>query len=75
MTLEQFIAAHGARPFRPFTLHTADGRSYHVPHPEFVSRSRSGRTIVVADENDASVIVDLLLVTAIDFTPPAAASA
>ena len=49
-TLRNLIVAH---PFVPFTLRLADGRSYHVPHPEFVSVSRSGRTAKVSTEEFA----------------------
>ena len=52
MTIEQLRNVHQARPFRPFTIHMADGRALHVPHSEFLSHSASGRTVVVhhADE-------------------------
>lgn len=64
MTLEQLRALHQAAPFRPFTIHTADGRQFHVPHSEFLSHSRSGRTVVVHDgEGDGFSILDLLLIT------------
>src|SRR5262245_10035992 len=43
MTLDQIRAAHFARPFRPFFLHLADGRTLHVPHPEFLAYSPAGR--------------------------------
>ena len=46
-TLRELIAA---RPFVPFTLRLADGRSYDVPHPEFISISRSGRTAKLSTE-------------------------
>jgi hypothetical protein len=75
MTLEKFREAWKAAPFRPFNIHTADGRSFPVVHPEFVMRSPSGRTIAVEYGNDRSAFVDLLLVTSIEFTPPSAASA
>jgi hypothetical protein len=63
MTMEQLRAAHQAQPFQPFTIHLADGRSYHVPHREFLSHSPSGRTIIVYHPDDSFSIIDLLLVT------------
>jgi hypothetical protein len=74
MTIQQLDAAHQARPFKPFTLHMADGRAFPVPHPEFLARSPTGRTIVVYGDNDASSILDLLLLTEIQMHPPAVAS-
>jgi hypothetical protein len=65
MTIEQLRDVHRAQPFRPFTLELADGQKVPVPHPEFLAFSRSGRTVFVANENDAFKIIDLLLVTAI----------
>lgn len=75
MTIERFLEVWRARPFRPFTIHTADGRSFPVLHPEFLARSPSGRTIAVEWGDDHMAILDLLLVSSIEFMPPAAASA
>ncbi len=55
-----------AQPFRPFTLQLAEGTRVHVPHPEFLSCSRTGRTIAVAGSDDVIKIVDVMLVTAIE---------
>ena len=70
MTIQQFDNAHRARPFRPFTLYMADRRSFPVPHPEFLSRSPSGRTIIVHAADDSYSVLDLLLLTEIQFGPP-----
>jgi hypothetical protein len=53
MTIEQLRLLHQARPFRPFTIHLADGRQVHVPHNEFLSFSPSGRTIIVHQPDDS----------------------
>jgi hypothetical protein len=74
MTIEQLKEIHGSRPFKPFTIHLADGRSFRVEHPEFLSRSPSGRTIVVQQPEDKLSILDLLLVTELEVHPPQAAS-
>ena len=66
MTIEQLRAVHQAIPFRPFTIHLADGRQIRVPHREFLSHSPSGRTIIVHHEDDTFSIVDLLLVTELE---------
>ena len=47
MTIEQMRDAYTAQPFRPFTIHLADGREIPVDHPEFIMAAPSGRTIVV----------------------------
>jgi len=75
MTVERVRAFHRATPFKPFTIRVADGRSFRVPHPELLSISPSGRTIHVEFGDDDFSTIDLLLVTEIQVTPPAAASA
>ena len=66
MTIEQLRAVHQARPFRPFTLQLADGRSLHVPHNELLPHSPAGRTVIVYENDESFSIVDLLLVTRIE---------
>ncbi len=70
MTVEQLRNVHGAKPFRPFTVRMGDGRSFRVDHPEFLSRSPSGRTIVVHQPDDSFGVLDLLLVTELEVHPP-----
>ena len=65
MTTERVRKMHQARPFEPFEIHLADGRRLPVRHPEFLSFSASGRTIVVSLPDDTFESVDLLLVTSL----------
>ena len=58
MTVQQLQAARDATPFRPFTIHLADGRALRVPHRDFVSLSPGGRTVIVYRENEAFSIID-----------------
>lgn len=66
MTLEQFRAVQSAQPFRPYLLKLADGNTLAVNHPEWVSHSPSGRTIVLWKPDDSFEIVDLLLIVSIE---------
>ncbi len=75
MTIQQLRAAHRATPFRPFTVHMADGRSFHVPHPDFLSASPSGRTIIIYREDEEFGILDLALMTEIETGPASNAHA
>ena len=70
MTAELLRAMREANPFRPFTIHLADGRTLAVPHRDFVSLSPSGRIIIVYQPNDAFNVVDLYLVTDLGFQAP-----
>jgi hypothetical protein len=68
MTIEQLRTIHQATPFRPFTMHLADGRQLRVPHRVFLSHSASGRTVIVHHEGDTFSVIDLLLVTELELT-------
>ena len=72
MTIQQLDNARNARPFRPFTIHMADGRSFPVPHQGLLSRSPTGRTTIVYAADDSFSILDLLLMTELRFQPPVA---
>lgn len=66
MTAEQLRTLREANPFRPFTIHLADGRALTVPHRDFVSQSPTGRTTIVYHSDDSFSIVDLLLITELE---------
>lgn len=65
MTIEQLKNLHQATPFRPFTMHLADGRQVSVPHRGFLSHSPSGRTVIVYGAGESFDVIDLLLVTSL----------
>ncbi len=67
MTVEQLRKMHQARPFQPFDIHLADGRSLPVDHPEFLAVTPPGRTIGIGLRDGTIEVVDLLLVTSLDF--------
>jgi hypothetical protein len=67
MTIEQLRNAYQVQPFRPFTIHLADGRQLPVEHREFIMSVPGGRTIVVAQPDETVNIVDLLLITDLEF--------
>lgn len=69
MTIEQLNNVHHARPFRPFTIHMGDGRTFFVQHPDFISRSPSGRTVVVHGPGESFSVLNLLLTTELEVHP------
>jgi hypothetical protein len=69
MTIEQIRTAYEAQPFRPFVIHLADGRQIPVLSPEFMAAAPSGRTVIVYQQDDAFNVIDLLLVTDLEFKP------
>jgi hypothetical protein len=66
MTTVQWKLALSARPFKPFTVRTADGREYSVDHPENAWATPGGRVVFIAIDPDGAVALDLLLVTALE---------
>lgn len=67
MTIEIIREAYEAQPFRPFVIHLADGRELSVPHRESLALFPSGRTIIVLGPGEAHNVVDLYLVTDLEF--------
>jgi hypothetical protein len=67
MTREQLRATLQASPFQPFNIRMADGRVFHVPHPDYLSFFPSGPLANVYNVNGrTSSIVDLLLMTELE---------
>ncbi|MGE3808356.1 MAG: hypothetical protein AB7K24_27150 [Gemmataceae bacterium] len=66
MAAADFRTLREATPFRPFTIHLADGRRLEVPHRDFASQSPSGRIIIVYRPDDTFSIVDSMLVTELE---------
>jgi hypothetical protein len=52
------------RPFEPFAIRLADGRSVPINHPEFVAVGK--RRAVVIQEDDSCLWLEPLLVVSID---------
>ncbi|MEM9479490.1 MAG: hypothetical protein AAGA58_07545 [Verrucomicrobiota bacterium] len=54
---------------QPFTVRTAAGDSYHVPHRDFISFSAKRTTLIISYEKDGSekvAYVPLLTATAVE---------
>ena len=70
MTIEQLRTTLRATPFKPFTIRMAAGRPFHIPHPDFLAMSPTGRTAVAFQPDGSASIVDLLLMTELEFSAP-----
>ena len=55
------------KPFRPFIIHLAGGRSIPVPSPEFIIMNPEGRLVLVQNPGQSAHVIDLLLVTDLEF--------
>lgn len=69
MKMEQLRTRHQARPFRPFAIHTADGRAFPVPHSEFLAYDPEGATIIALKTDHTFSILDLDLITELEVLP------
>ena len=69
MTIELLRNAYNRQPFQPFVIHQADGREVPVPHRDFMLTVPSGRRIIVVKPDDSWNVIDLLLVTDLEFKP------
>ncbi|MBP7052466.1 MAG: hypothetical protein KBE65_15750 [Phycisphaerae bacterium] len=65
MDLEGVREALLRRPFEPFKMCLADGRSLAVRHPEMVAVGK--RRIVVVGPDDSTLFVEPLLIVSLDF--------
>ena len=65
MRIDELLAIHKARPFRPFTIRVADGREYFVVHPEFLAYAPPSRTLSVVTPKGFHDIIDLMMITSI----------
>jgi hypothetical protein len=64
VTVEKVRSLLRTTPFRPFTVHTPDGRAFKVPHPDFAMLSGTGRLLHVAQpDSDDEDIIDVALIT------------
>jgi len=59
-----------AQPFRAFTIHLVDGRTYFVKHPDFISISTNGRhRDLTVHDDDGVHLIDLNLVVELHPNP------
>jgi hypothetical protein len=74
-TVEQVRAAMHRAPFLGFELRLVDGRSFHVPHPDFIAvpQNARGRDVMFYDEHGRTHRIDLLLIVEVE--EPAAPAA
>lgn len=76
MTSHELCAALQAVPFRPFTVHMADRRSFEVRHHDSLLLGPNGRTAFVFGPSGAEFsILDVMLKTEIEFGQKGAPSA
>ncbi len=64
MTTNAFPNTLNAAPFRPFTIHPADGRSIPLIHPDFVLVTGIERTAIISrPEDNCFAIADVFQIS------------
>lgn len=60
----------------PFQVNLADGRSYPVPHPDYISLPPKNATVAIVYEDDGTVhLLPLLTMTGLTYRPKKRAGA
>lgn len=70
MTVQVILSFLHATPFRPFTLTTASGKTFNVPHPDYVTFSPSRRVAMVYTDDELFDTLDVLTITEIEHGGP-----
>ena len=66
MTIQELRSHLEVAPFVPVNVVTASGKSYLVPHPDFLTFSPTGRSCnVYAGDGEFFTTLDLLNITAV----------
>lgn len=65
MTAEEIRKWWQARPFVPFDLVLANGETWHVPQPEFLSVSPRGRTVRIWAVDDHTISAPMAAIRAV----------
>lgn len=66
MTATELKKFWHAAPFEPFNIVLAGSEKLHVPHPDFLSVSPTGRIAYVWKKDDDHTAVDVVLITALE---------
>ena len=64
--IEKVIEFWKRQPFAPFDIRVSDGRVYQVDHPDFLMRSRRGKTVTFTTEDDREVVIDVGHITSLE---------
>jgi len=67
--IERIPSLLKATPFRPFSVHLADGRKLKVPHPDFAHIPKPGLFFYFHEGDNFGELVSALLITSVEFEP------
>jgi hypothetical protein len=67
MNIDELRDALHKQPFEPFAIRLADGRSFPVPHPDYVIAIP--RRVIVAAQQASWSVLEPPLIASLDFEP------
>ena len=70
MTMEKISAFWKRQPFIPFNIRVMDGKVFKIDHPDFLVRSRDGKTLRFVMLDDRVVAIDVSQITRLEATAP-----
>lgn len=69
MTLEKLSAFCAAAPFIAFELFLADGRSFRINHPDYISLDWEGEAAnIFYEESNLVEVIDLLAIISLQYS-------
>ncbi|MGO9599488.1 MAG: hypothetical protein ACLP7Q_15985 [Isosphaeraceae bacterium] len=69
MTINQYRQALAKRPFQPFRIILADGRSFTIQHPEFAAMDPRGREVTFYEEDGTQHFIESMLIAEVVIPP------
>ncbi len=58
-----------ATPFVPFYIHTANGKSFLVHHPDFILAASDAPHVIVEELNGRTHTINVMLITSLEEVP------
>jgi hypothetical protein len=58
-----------ATPFVPFYIHTANGKSFLVHHPDFILAASGAPHVIVEESNGRTHTINVMLITSLEEVP------
>lgn len=58
-----------ATPFKPFYIHTANGKSFLIHHPEFILAASDAPHVIVEELTGRTHTINVMLITSLEEVP------
>ncbi len=65
MVIESIRQFNAALPFSPYEIHLVDGRTFPVPHPDFILVPPKGSYVIVSDLMDRPWTISSMVISSV----------